>query len=524
MSSQQKWGPLSLQEIPHRGALHAHPPWDNAYYKYLTFRSLLLITSLFFTMTGWSQQLETRWMVQPTSNTDMTYMLQPNGDFITFGVPFRTNELGFRDGPILQKTPNVFRILCVGDSVTFGTGVTNEDTFPNVLETTLQQYAQPGVTIDVINMGVSAYNARNIRGQLEEYLPVLKPDAVVYVFVENDLDDSVAAGENGYLTACDPTKSYEAPFVGDDFAGMWMIQRQGSGHKNILTRIANVFDNQLDVICKLPPPLILGTHPEPVRRWQKFEADLDRMKQLTTDSGAAFLVYSFALEAHSEPVVLHLQEVCRARGIPEASTLPVFNYETYSGRYSLGYDPHCNPDGHRAMADRLLSFLAESGALSQRYVQPSIPIKAYNEQIDMELAASLEKDSLNGPAVIDFAEGTGAIGLLAGFGIDGRIGRVCIYRLGGTGITMEVEANSLTGTAEQPVSLSARIEGIPSGPVYQLTAERLQCTFPIPQEFAGRTVEVELVTQGPLWLPSPADRQQGVIPMAARIHTIRRGS
>ena len=311
-----------------------------------------------FALGASAQQLDTNWRVMPAPNPDMTYMLQPNGSFTTLSVRFRTNELGFRDGPIAPKSPNMLRILCVGDSVTFGTGVTNEDTFPNVLERLLQQHARPGMLVDVINAGVSAYNARNIRGQLQEHLPQLKPDIVVYVFVENDLDDSVSAGPNGYLTAWDPTKPYEAPFVGDDFAGMWLIRRKALMGGGILAKIADVFDNQFEDICVLPPPLILGAHPEPTRRWRKLTEDLDKMKVLTEQMGASFVVYSFAMTQSSEPVVLRVREVCRTRGIPEATTMPVFNYSTYADDYSLGYDPHCNPEGHRLMAGNVWPTLA----------------------------------------------------------------------------------------------------------------------------------------------------------------------
>ncbi len=465
---------------------------------------------------------ETRWLVMPAPNPDMTYMVQPNGDFVTFGVPFRTNELGFRDGPIAPKSPNMFRILCVGDSVTFGTGVTNEETFPNVLERGLQQSARPGITVDVINAGVSAYNARNIRGQLEQYLSQLRPDVVVYIFVENDLDDSVSAGPQSYLTAWDPTKSLEEPFIGDDFAGMWMIRRQMTKERGLVSRIARLFDNEFEVLCKLPPALILGSHPEPQKRWAKFIIEIERMKNLCTQAGASFLVYSFGMKAHSEPIELKLRGICKERGIPEASTLPVFLYETYADKYSLGGDPHCNPEGHRLMADRLLSFLVESRSLPDRFINPDIQYNRYDDIIDAQLATSLEQQSLSGPAVIDFEKGNGAIGLLGGVDIDGKIGRRFIFRLGGTGNAMEILASGLTGTPDQPLSLLAQVEGIPAGSPVNLTTERVICHFPIPPEFAGITVEVELITQGPLWLPSAAERQQGVIPLAAQIHQIRR--
>lgn len=137
-----------------------------------------------FASSTWSQALETRWEVMTAPNPDMTFMLQPNKDFVTLGVPFRTNEFGFRDEPLRPKTPGMFRILVVGDSVTFGTGVKNEETFPNVLEKKLAGRARPGHSVDVINAGISAYNIRNIRGQMQEFMPKIQPSLVVYVFVE----------------------------------------------------------------------------------------------------------------------------------------------------------------------------------------------------------------------------------------------------------------------------------------------------------------------------------------------------
>lgn len=246
------------------------------------------------------------------------------------------------------------------------------------------------------------------------------------------------------------------------------------------------------------------------------------MKSLCEQAGASLLVYTFGMKAHSEPIEMKVRGICQEKGISEASTLPVFLYETYADKYSLGGDPHCNPEGHRVMADRLLSFLVESRSLPDRFINPGIQFNRYDDTIDAQLAASLEQQSLSGPADIDFEKGHGAIGLLGGVDIDGKIGRRFIFRLGGTGNAMEVLANGLTGTPDQPLTLLAQVEGFPVGSPVNLTKERVTCFFPIPPEFAGKTVEVELITQGPLWLPSPAERQQGVIPLAAQVHRIRR--
>lgn len=475
-----------------------------------------------FASSTWSQALETRWEVMTAPNPDMTFMLQPNKDFVTLGVPFRTNEFGFRDEPLRPKTPGMFRILVVGDSVTFGTGVKNEETFPNVLEKKLAGRARPSHSVDVINAGISAYNIRNIRGQMQEFMPKIQPSLVVYVFVENDLDDSVSPGPNNYLAAYDPQKPAEEPFVGDDFAGMWMIKRQSMEKQGLFSKLKGLFDNQFEEICQLPPPLILGNHPEPNRRWTRFTQEFETMKALCEGSGARFVVYSFALKNHSEPILKRVEEICQAHQVPEASTLPIFNYSEYADRYSLVYDPHCNPQGHDLMADRLLSFLVESHSLPETIFDLSLPVNHYVEQIDPAVALDLETRSLKGPGEIHFANAQGIIGLLAGFDVYGKIGRSCLFRLGGEGGIMEIQAQSLTDTPEQPVTLSARIEGAMVGPPVQLTRTMATYRFPIPDPYSAQTIEAELITQGPLWVPTIDQRQQGAMPLAAQVNYIKR--
>lgn len=95
------------------------------------------------------------------------------------------STLGFRNEEVaVPKPEGHFRILVLGDSVTFGHGVGREDTFVRRLEELLENPAHP---VEAINAGVSGYTAYNewqaylVRGRQVE------PDLVIVAFCLNDV-------------------------------------------------------------------------------------------------------------------------------------------------------------------------------------------------------------------------------------------------------------------------------------------------------------------------------------------------
>lgn len=468
--------------------------------------------------------LDNKWLCDPAPHPDMTYILRANSEFATLGVPFRTNEIGFRDRPVFEKVPGVFRILCLGDSVTFGTGVTNEQTYPNVLEGIIQQAAPPGMIVDVINAGISAYNIRNIRGLLEHYINYLKPDVVVYAFVENDLDDSVSAGPGGWLVAYDPTKSSDEPFILDDFPAVWLMRQEATQEKGIFSKIASFFDNRFEVASDTPPPLLIGSHPETNRRWGFFENELRQMKSLCQTADAPLLAYSFGMRNHSEPVFVRVGSVCQRVGVPHATTLPIFDKKTYMKKHSLGYDSHCNPEGHRQMAQRLFCSLLDQGVVPQQIASRMASHSHYDETYDPEVAERLEKQALHAPQVIDIANGEGALGLIGGVEMEGKMARYCILRLSGPGDRIEVTLSALLATPEQPQMISAEVEGIPVGSPITVPRSPVKVTFPIPEQYRDQPVEVKLLAHGPAWTPPLEDRLRGATPQTLHLRRVERVS
>lgn len=106
-------------------------------------------------------------------------------------VPVHTNSLGLRDDREydLRKKPGTFRILVLGDSVTFGHGSIAENTSPRLLEGKLRAW-RPEVDWQVWNAAVPGYNTAQELAHLLEVGPSFQPDLVIVGFYENDLFDN----------------------------------------------------------------------------------------------------------------------------------------------------------------------------------------------------------------------------------------------------------------------------------------------------------------------------------------------
>lgn len=97
----------------------------------------------------------------------------------------KTNQWGFRGPDVARdKAPGVLRIAMVGDSVTDGFYVENEDTYPANVERDLRA---AGASVEVMN---TAHGGSTINRQLailRDAVTPFAPDMVVLTFVTNDI-------------------------------------------------------------------------------------------------------------------------------------------------------------------------------------------------------------------------------------------------------------------------------------------------------------------------------------------------
>jgi lysophospholipase L1-like esterase len=93
---------------------------------------------------------------------------------------------GFREAEFAErKAPGTFRILCLGDSWTFGANVAQRDTYPRQLERLLAE-RHPGARFEVLNLGVLGYSSFQGKELLRLRAIDWEPDAVVLGFGMND--------------------------------------------------------------------------------------------------------------------------------------------------------------------------------------------------------------------------------------------------------------------------------------------------------------------------------------------------
>lgn len=96
------------------------------------------------------------------------------------------------------KQEGIFRIVVIGDSQTYGFGVDADEAYPAVLEKELRNTYR----VEVLNLGIVGTQPADHLKIMQKYLPLLKPDLVVYGVCYNDFMLSgreTYTSDNAYL-------------------------------------------------------------------------------------------------------------------------------------------------------------------------------------------------------------------------------------------------------------------------------------------------------------------------------------
>ena len=305
---------------------------------------------------------------------------QPGRKINYEGAQVTINALGLRGPEILPKEEHEYRILCIGESSTFGVGVNDHETYTARLPALLENHL-PNKQIRSINAGVSAYSSFQGRKYLELHGLQLQPDMVIIYHELNDyLPSSVRdQGHNEVGILKTDQQLYESR--GDSlrrslisksalvrFIRGWAARRKidqfnQASFTNPLTtiglpdiglpaRIAKKVDGENTVLNYNESAL--GRRVSDEERLH----NLHEFKRICQEQDILLVVMHPAYRS----TVAHecaLTRFCAEEGVLVFDAFPALHQGTPSGDAVFHDSFHPNKKGHEKLAEGLATFLAE---------------------------------------------------------------------------------------------------------------------------------------------------------------------
>lgn len=266
------------------------------------------------------------------------YQHEPEYTDILQGVPVQINSQGLRDNfHSYLKPQNTKRVLLLGDSVTFGWGVSHEDTYDEQLEILLNEYSN--FKVEVINAGVGSYNTYQEMVYLKQAGVRYDPDIVTLLYVENDIEskppgDTIAAKNNGHFF--------------DKVGKVW------SNFKSYLTRRSYLV---IYVVHFGFRPFISNAEAVSITSnyagWLESKQSLVEIAEFCRERGIDFIVFYYRTETDGpDNLRLYrlLEEVGQMYEFPVISLYPYFQGRDMSQLINSKVDRHPNSQGHEIIA------------------------------------------------------------------------------------------------------------------------------------------------------------------------------
>lgn len=300
----------------------------------------------------------------------VVYELRPGTTGSFLGHPVRINSLGMRDRErSYEKPAGTVRIAALGDSHTFGWGVSQAEPWPAVLEDLLSERL-PARRFEVWNFGVPGYNTVQEVRALELRLERVDPDVVVINYVDNDMDLPNFLAERPDLGSL--RRSYL----------LELVRRRWAVFRNQAIWPAGLFGlvtEREDGRYRFPPEQIPKRF-RPLSGWHNMTKAYERLARLGRAHGFAVVLlfnpddYRPRLEGWSDDVRLKpvrtLGEQMRDRGylVVDVQDRAFGHLETNGldnrALWIRPGDSHSNPLRHRLVAEELLERLGGAGLLS----------------------------------------------------------------------------------------------------------------------------------------------------------------
>ncbi|GAK48805.1 hypothetical protein U14_00012 [Candidatus Moduliflexus flocculans] len=264
------------------------------------------------------------------------------------------NEYGMRcTTPFTAKNSERCRIIVIGDSLTYGLGIAEEDTYTAIMQRELEK----DFRVEVLNLGICTYQSEDIYTLLLSAVPQLTPDLVVYGVCLNDfLISTETERTHARLRAyAFPLPKAAKQFMLDQTLAGQFFER---AYHEALMRLglrATFLSNILD-----------GLNDYQLR----FTRDMTAMNFFVISNGlppiTAMVLDQYPVYHGRQHRVAQLAETILE--LARMNVIPTENYyKTYSGRqlHVSKWEGHPNEEANRIFAAHLIERLREHPVLQQ---------------------------------------------------------------------------------------------------------------------------------------------------------------
>ena len=440
-----------------------------------------------------------------------TLKVEAEVDF--FEQRFRTDALGLRPRPGPPHGADAFHVVVLGDSVAYGHGLASEQSLAAQLEGVLRAASPPGVREIVCStVALPGWNYRNSARHLLDHLDRIAPDLVLFVPVENDLDDSYGVSEAGQRRrAEDPGVPHPACVVAAPFDVYRALGLKKLGPRGFARHDDEVHIQDWVITAGLTE----------TARWRldDMAATLAHLSRRLERVGARLVLAPY----HQHDV----HRAVRARLLERGVDLPVLALlDEFRSADGLGKNPHPNAETTRALALWAADGLASQGLLPQALgALPEVPAafaqRRARELSPAELArwrADFERArAASLVARVEPAELVGLLQVYGGLNPDGTLGIDSALVLPpGRRLAVELAA-AVDGPGLYPLAITVEVDGERLG---ELTLEDASSAataeFPLGPVQARAPFEVRFVAED--WaLARVLDR---LMPSAARLVSV----
>jgi len=268
------------------------------------------------------------------------------------------NSSGFRGRELsVDKPDNVFRIVMLGDSVIFGTGVEWNETLPYYLEQQINRLGN-SPSFEVYNLGIPGYNTSQELATLREVGLQLQPDLVILNICLNDSDPVKDVWSAGLV------KKARIATISD------INLRTIVGASYFLTFIKK---NAVEVIKQYRPD-VLDTLNSPAlflnkrvieSAWSEMKQDMLDIERESSASGARFIATIFPYKSQVSLSREDLDPQNDLIGFFQDRGIKVFDttdlYKNADKEMFSDHTLHLSAYGGERVANGLLEFLLDSG-------------------------------------------------------------------------------------------------------------------------------------------------------------------